>query len=370
MAGSWKEAEKLAQAEKNKQQWRPLSVSKIVNESSEIKSFYLQPDSEIKFPFEPGQFLTIQGNVHEKEHIRTYSLSSAPADSEYRISVKRDGVFSSFLHDEVKVGDVLNAKAPTGAFTYDAAEVRPAVLLSAGVGITPMVSIARHAMSEAIRTRSLRPLTIFAAAKNAKTRAFKQELKSIEEQSGGQISTYWTLSDEPNVDEDFQHAGRISADLLQSVLPIADYEFYLCGPASFMQSMYGMLRNLGVSDNRIKAEAFGPASLQRDVAESETGLGDSELAVDAIVEYAHSGVEQRWSPADGSLLEFSEAHGFEPEFGCRSGQCGACKVQLVSGEVSYQSAVSADLAEDEILLCCAKPAAVAGEGTPRLILGL
>jgi len=93
-------------------------------------------------------------------------------------------------------------------------------------------------------------------------------------------------------------------------------------------------------------------------------------ASEAIVEFVDAQVEQAWSSGDGNLLDFAEAHGLSPEFGCRSGQCGACKVALVAGKVSYQSEPSAEVADNEVLLCCAVPAAVEGEDVVRLALQL
>ena len=137
-----------------------------------------------------------------------------------------------------------------------------------------------------------------------------------------------------------------------------------------MQSMYDMLRVLGVNDARIFAEEFGPASLQRDADQSSKKFEPIAQASEAIVEFTDSGVEQAWSAKDGSLLDFAEAHGLTPEFGCRSGQCGACKTQLTSGEVSYLSEPSSPLNPGEVLLCCAVPAAVAGQDLVKIAMKL
>ena len=149
-----------------------------------------------------------------------------------------------------------------------------------------------------------------------------------------------------------------------------DYDFFLCGPGGFMQSMYDMLRTLGVNDCRIFAEEFGPASLSRDVDEASSGFEKVVVANEAIVEFTDSNVEQAWTKTDGSLLEFAEAHGFAPEFGCRSGQCGACKTRLVSGKVSYQTEISSVIEYGEVLLCCAVPAAGGDDEIPRISIGL
>jgi len=417
MTGTWAEAarekelqEVHRQIDSHQEQWQDYQVVKIVDESSLIKSFYLQPSGGLKafpkFNFTAGQFLTIMlpttliNTVNGKDVIRTYTLSSAPADPLLRISVKREtsadgahqGVVSHYLHDNIKLGYTVKLKAPAGNFVLDAEElmptkatptkvrptkVRPAVLLAGGVGITPMIAMARHAMFEAIRTRSLRPITVIAAAKNAQQRAFYDEFNQLSEQTQGGISTFWALS-QPELDlkpgQDYHHQGRINKDLLQAILPIDDYDFYLCGPSAFMQSMYDLLRELGISNERIKAEEFGPASLtrQHDASSVEfTAMSNvSNGASAAVIEFSQTQIEQAWTAEEGTLLEFAENHGLTPEFGCRSGQCGACKTKLLAGKVSYITEVSADLRDDEVLLCCAVPAAIAGEDVVRIKLGL
>ncbi|MFT5709745.1 MAG: ferredoxin-NADP reductase, partial [Halioglobus sp.] len=275
LTGTWGEAQQKRKVESQREQWLPYVVENVVDESSVIKSFYLQAVDHAIPDFMAGQFLTIKRPINGKDTIRTYTVSSAPADQQLRISVKReqsfdgntpDGLLSSHLHDQLTVGDIIHAKAPSGAFSFDASSPRPAVLLAGGVGITPMVSMARHALIEGVRTRAIRPTTLICAASSSVQRAFFDELKDIAQQSAGSIRSFWALSEvDDNMvpGQDYHSHGRISAALLQAVLPLNDYDFYLCGPASFMQSMYDMLRNLGVNDSRILAEEFGPASLRR-----------------------------------------------------------------------------------------------------------
>ena len=382
LTGTWAEAEKHAQAEANKDEWLPYVITDVVKESSMIKSFYLEAQGHQAPRFLPGQFLTIKSDIEGKEFIRNYTLSGAPADSPYRISVKRetsqitnvpDGVFSNYVHQYLKSGDTIHAKAPQGDFTFDASEPRPAVLLAGGIGITPMISMARHALNETIRTRSGRSLTFIGAARGHNQRAFFDELNELSEASSGQIRVFWSLSEvdaslKPGID--FHNKGRISAELLQATLPLDDYDFYLCGPAGFMQSSYDLLRSLGVNDARIFAEEFGPASLKRDADHATETFEPEPAATEAIIKFTDSKVEQAWSEGDGNLLDFAEAHGFTPEFGCRSGQCGACKTTLVSGKVAYQNEHPSQINEDEVLLCCAVPAAIEGKNVVKLSLKL
>jgi len=382
LTGTWKEADKFKQAQKQKESWLDYQVVKIESESSVIKSFYLKPKDHQVAPFKAGQFLTIKEDINNKQHIRTYTISSAPHDEFLRLSIKQergddvnqaDGVFSNFMHEKIKVGDVIKAKAPRGDFTFDTQQARPAVLIAGGIGITPMVSMARHALIERIKTRSIRSITMLCAAKNVQQRAFFDEINQLVKQSDGHINAYWALSEidkslKPG--KDFHQSGRISKALVQAVLALDDYDFYICGPTSFMQNMYDILQDLGVNDQRIYAESFGPATLKRIQPDNMAEVKAAPLAEQAIIEFTESGVEQSWNAKeDSSLLDFAESHGFEPEFSCRSGQCGACKTKLISGTVVYQTKPSADFADNEVLLCCAKPAKT-NESLPRIEIKL
>jgi ferredoxin-NADP reductase/predicted pyridoxine 5'-phosphate oxidase superfamily flavin-nucleotide-binding protein len=368
MTGTWDEAAAQHEAQSTRQQWRELSIVRIEDESDQIRSFYLEPVEGVLPTFQAGQFLTVKLQVGGQDLIRTYTLSSAPADTLYRISVKRElaassdgraGRVSGYLHDHVKVGDSLMAKAPLGGFTLDTSETRPVVLLSGGVGITPMVSMLRHALHEGVRTRHMRELVFIHAASNASERPFFSEVSAMTGRSGGAISYHSALShvdDSLTRGQDFHHAGRITSEFLQSVLPAEDCDYYLCGPPAFMQGMYDLLRSLDVRDQQILAEAFGPASLKREPDAGTSSDMQLQAADEAIVEFEDSRFQQSWTPQSGSLLELAEAHGLTPAYGCRSGQCGACKVQLLDGQVAYQYKPDVVLEEGEVLLCCCVPA--------------
>ena len=364
MAGDWAQAEARMAAEAEREAWRPFRIAKIVDESSVIRSFHLEPaDGKAAAQFEAGQFLTVRVTPEGADRAisRTYTVSSPPEEDGYRISVKREagGVASNHLHDRLKPGDVIEAKAPKGAFHIDATEKRPAVLLAGGVGVTPMISMARHVLQEGMRTRNTRPLTVLHAATTTKQLAFVKEFRALEHLSQGAIRYFSFVSQPGNEDKpgiDYNGAGRITADALRQVLSLDDYDFFLCGPASFMQALYDILRALGVRDRRIFAEAFGPASLVRAPDDAPEPAGADE-ADTAIVSFVASGFEQRWSKGDATLLETAEAHGLTPEFSCRSGACGSCATRKLSGEVSYRTPPTADHAADEVLICCAVPAA-------------
>lgn len=364
LTDTWQATEARTLAESKRQAWRDFRIARTEDESSVIRSFYLEPvDGDVLLPFEAGQFLTIRVAPQdaEKPVIRTYTVSSAPSDPFYRISVKREdsGAVSRQLHDGLQPGDIIQARAPKGDFHIDAAETRPAILMAGGVGITPMISMARHVASEGLRTRQLRPLKIFHSARTTEQRAFADAFRDLEIGSDGAIR-YFSLIGNPAPGEregrDFDRAGRITAEFLQQVLPLNDYDFFLCGPQPFMQALYDMLRGLGVRDARILAEAFGPASLIRVPDAGASRFEPQPEAEQAIVTFARSGFEQRWDKTEGTLLELAEAHGLNPEFSCRGGSCGTCATKLKSGAVAYRTEPTAERAEDEVLICCAVPA--------------
>lgn len=375
LTGSWQEADAAKKAGHLKSSWQPYTVAKIVSESSVTKSFYLQPPENQHPQFKPGQFLTLKADINGTEQIRTYTLSSAPGDDLYRISIKHEqgkkqvpsGVFSSFMHKHIEVGSIIDTKAPTGAFTFNTSSDRTAVLIAAGIGITPMLAIARHVLQQAIRTRHIQPLILICSARNHAQRAFYDELNDCAKNADGYIQIYWALSQpEENLRSgaDFQHTGRIDSAWLQTLLPESDYDVYLCGPNSFMQNLYDMLRENDIEDNHIFTEAFGPATLKRDI-NSATQL---PIANAAIVTFSESKLEQVWSKSDGNLLEFAEAHGLTPAYGCRSGQCASCKVKLLKGRVTYPTNISAPTNSDEVLLCSAMPTAETDESIAQLKL--
>ncbi|MBX5041221.1 2Fe-2S iron-sulfur cluster binding domain-containing protein [Rhizobium lentis] len=363
MTGSWQQTADRLRATELAATWRPMTVTAIVDESATIKSFHLQPgDGAGLLPHAAGQHLPIRIKlpVGDKAVIRTYTLSVAPSDGIYRISVKRDGQVSQFLHDRIAVGDVIEARAPAGDFSIDARSTRPAVLLAGGVGITPLLAMLRHVVYEGLRKQRVRPVTLFYAARSKADRPFEKEIADLIGAAKGVVRLVRVLSDTTDAEEgrDFDAAGRIDMAMLTRFLPFNDYDFYLCGPAQFTQGLYDGLRALNIADDRIQAEAFGPSSLVRTgqpiPAAVSFATQPSEKPVPVV--FTSSLKEARWTPGSGTLLELAEARGLEPEFSCREGNCGTCRTKLVKGAVAYVKQPAAKIDADEVLLCCAVPA--------------
>jgi len=370
MTGSWEQAAERLQAEALRSHWRSMRVERIVDESRSIRSFYLQASDGAGLPgFEPGQHLPVRVRLEGQQApaIRTYSVSSSPSDEFLRISVKRDGSVSSHLHDRIQVGDQIEARAPQGDFTVQASERRPLVLLAAGVGITPLLSMLREVVYQGKRINRMRPTWLIQSSRSVADLAFRDEIDELVARAGDKIKVLRVIS-QPPIDgsaDRYDRAGRIDVELLKTLLPLNDYDYYLCGPGSFTQALYDGLRTLRIPDDRIHAETFGPSTLVRDIEVSVPAAEQVPMADEAVkVLFATSGKEARWEPGTGTLLELAEARGLNPEFSCRGGSCGTCKTRLSSGQVHYLNTPAQRLEADEVLICCAVPA----QGSETLVL--
>ncbi|WP_108787242.1 2Fe-2S iron-sulfur cluster-binding protein [Erythrobacter sp. Alg231-14] len=362
MTGSWEDTAAKIEAETIAKTWRAFRIARIVEETAEIRSFYLEPTDGKGIPnFEAGQHLPVRAALNEgdRPESRIYTLSAAPSDGFYRISVKKQGAFSAWLYARA-VGDTLEARGPQGAFHITGTEDRAAVLIAAGVGVTPMLSMLRQIVFEGKRRRGTRPTWIIHVDRSRQSRAFHEEIGELVREAEGAVR-YIVVHSQPGSREqegiDYSYTGRFSAADFARFLPFGDYDFYLCGPGGFMQSTYDGLRAMGVVDARVHSEAFGPSSLKR-----EADVGNVKPVIPASADsvpvlFAASSKEARWEPESGTLLDLAEKRGLTPEFSCRGGSCGSCAVKLLKGAITYPDGVSFETEKDEILLCSAVPAA-------------
>lgn len=364
MTGSWEEAQARQSANALREQWRPLRVTRIEQESSTIRSLYLEPADTLGWPtYKAGQHLPIRLQIpgESKPVVRTYSLSSAPSDTFLRISVKYDGVASRFLHEKIEVGSIIEAKAAQGHFTLDPDQRRPVVLLGAGIGASPLLGMLREVLYQNLRLRRNRVCWWIQSTRHLPQLAFADELHALESKAGTNIRSVRAISQPDQADREgvqFDYTGHINIALLKSILPLDDYDFYLCGPSQFTQEMYDSLRALNISDHRIHAESFGPSSLRRKLEDNPSGTMQPGVATTPVpVLFQRSQKEARWQPESGNLLELAEARGLNPEFSCRTGVCGSCKTRIVSGSVAYFTTPAATIEPGTVLICCAKPAA-------------
>jgi uncharacterized protein len=341
--------------------FRPFRVVAKLPESSIITSFHLEPvQAEDWQPFAPGQFLVFRLPALDGAILRNYSISGPAETGRYRISVKREpaaagfaaGLGSGFLHDQVKVGDLVEAQGPRGDFVLDRTSDRPVVLISGGVGLTPMVAML-HDLAQAGRR-----VVFLHGCENGDVHALRDEVIGLA--ANNPLLTAHFCYRNPSADDRanarFHSEGVITRALLQSLLCLDDYEVYLCGPPPFMQALYPMLRGLGVAEARIAYEFFGPATVLKDTPAPKPVAEPAAQADGAIiVRFAATGKEALWDARADSLLSFAEDQGLTPDFSCRAGICGTCVTRILSGSVEYFEEPLDELAEGEVLLCCSKP---------------
>lgn len=375
LTGTWSLAEARLRAHALGAQWRPLRVARIEDESCNIRSFYLEPADDAGLPgFLPGQHLPVRVTLDQQPLIRTYSLSSAPSDGFLRISVKREGQVSRHLHDAVGAGDLLQARVPQGRFTAESRGLRPLVLVAAGVGITPLLSMLREVVYQGLRTRRMRPTWLLQSSRSLAEQPFARELHTLMELAGESLQVLRLLSQpEPEAQPgvDFDRSGRIDTRLVLDHVGLDDYDsadFVLCGPGAFTQALYDGLRDLDISDGQIHAETFGPSTLHRRPDPQAASWHQPAAATGVVpVRFQQSGLVPDWQPGSGSLLQLAESVGLRPEFSCRGGSCGTCQTRLLSGQVNYPQ-VPAQLPEPgQVLICCAVPAAVDNVASPLIL---
>ncbi|MCB5411922.1 2Fe-2S iron-sulfur cluster-binding protein [Pseudogemmobacter faecipullorum] len=381
--------------------FRKFRVARKHPESSVITSFHLVPaDGGALWPARPGQYLTLRIPGPEGPVLRTYSLSNAvDATDCHRISVKRetglngnpDGIGSGWLHDHLAAGDEIEVAAPRGAFFLDEGSTLPVLLLAGGVGVTPMMSML-HRLAQGSRKAWL-----VHAVESSAVQPLRAEVERLVAASSGRITACNVLrnpapGDHPDV------TGVVNASLLQSLLPLDDYQVYLCGPVPFMVAMWRLLTSLGIAPERIGYEFFGPGgalpklaagelappgsatpripvrapkSLDRldyltnpDVRKAAEPAARNAAAAagpDAMAEsgnevvFARSGVTLAWNSGVKSILELAESAGLDPAFVCRSGICNSCRCTVKAGQLDYFSEPLDPPGPGQALICCSRP---------------
>ncbi len=249
--------------------YRTFVVERKVPESEIVTSFYLKPVDGGALPdFLPGQYITVRiDHPNTPTSPRNYSLSDAPGQEYFRISVKResrpvetapDGLISNYLHGEVQVGDTIEVGPPCGEFTLDPQNTsgQPVVLLAGGIGVTPLLSMAKSLN----QSNASSPVYFLQAARNSRVHAHADEVRKLA--SSGMPVKSQIVFDEP-LDDDLRlgrcdQKGTITTQLLKDLTPFTEAKFYLCGPPPFMANVMGSLRELGVDESRIRHEYFGP----------------------------------------------------------------------------------------------------------------
>ncbi len=341
--------------------FRDLAVTEITPESASVVSLSLADIAGSDLPAAlPGQFLTLRLHPgHEQPPLlRSYSMSGAPGTGTYRISVKREphGAASEFVHDHLRTGDQLEVAAPRGTFVLQPDDA-PVLLISAGVGATPVLAML-HALAS---TGSSREVWWLHGARSKAEEAFAAESRSLlAALANGHRHVCFSSpgpADAPG--RDYDATGHLTAEVLTSLGLPATAEAYICGPAGFMTDISVALSHVGLDQSRIRTEMFGarPSNTPGIVAAAASPPHQpaGQPGEGPEIAFARSGITARWSTEYGSLLEFAEACDVPVRWSCRTGVCHTCETPLMSGAVTYSPEPVDEPGEGSVLICCSAP---------------
>jgi ferredoxin-NADP reductase/MOSC domain-containing protein YiiM len=340
--------------------FRQMRVATIHKESDSVTSFVLVPIDGQPLPLcQAGQFVVLRLLVDpgKPPALRSYSLSDLPEVDHFRISVKSElnGIGSSFLCNRAREGDRLDVSAPRGSFTLRPSQ-NPVVLLSAGVGATPVMSMLHALAAE----RSQREIWWIYGTRNSVDHPFAEESRSLLKQlsRGRGYIVYSRPAATDQVGADFDAPGHIDAALVQRIGVSRDCDFYLCGPPSFLQNMRDGLRTWGVLAGNVHMEIFGalesitPGMTQvvhtPHLPQGPPGSGPA-------VSFARSGITAAWDRKFASLLELAEACDVPVRWSCRIGVCHTCMTGLIDGSITYNPEPLERPAPGNVLVCCSQP---------------
>ncbi len=296
--------------------------------------------------------MTLRANVPGSGRVlRSYSLSRATDDGRLRISVKRepDGVMSRHLHGALDVGAAVELAGPSGAFVLGDERCRPVVLISAGIGATPVLAM----LHELAAQHPHREAWWIHGARNGREHPFRAETRAlVGALVNARAHVRYSRPERGDVrGRDFDAEGRVTvAAMLELGVPL-DAEFRLCGPAAFVANLSAGLRDAGVAPGAIASESFGGGGAPTPVAAPATAVP----ATGHAVTFARSSVATRWGDDHASLLELAEAHAVPAASGCRIGACHGCRATVLDGSVSHDPEPLEQPPPGSALLCCARP---------------
>jgi ferredoxin-NADP reductase/MOSC domain-containing protein YiiM len=343
--------------------FRRLRVADKTRESDTVTSLWLEAaDGSPLSPGAPGQFIVMQLRPEPEAPalLRSYSLSGAPSAARYRISVKRtaDGPAGAYIAGGIRIGDVIGVSTPRGNFILAPGD-GPVVLLSAGIGATPVLAMLRALES----ARSPRDIWWIHGARNGRDHAFAEEVRAaLHALAHTHHHVRYSApdtTDRPGAD--FDAPGRVDLAVLAELGVPRDADFYLCGPSAFITGLTAELVAWGVAKTHIHSELFsaGPA-LTPGIAAAPPKpphLPGGEPGTGALISFARSGIDVRWRPDFGSILDLAEACDVPVRWSCRTGVCHNCETALIAGNVCYQPEPIEPPANGNILICCARPQA-------------
>ena len=347
--------------------FKPVAVVASREESADVRSFeFAAEDGSPLPPALPGQYVVVRMSLgaHASAVARSYSLCGPPETPGYRIAVKNEhGRASGFLHQNVRAGSYLEISAPRGSFTL-ATGAGPVVLISAGVGVTPMVAMLRREAATA--AEAPRPLWWLHSARDRAHHSFAMEVEDllVGLPASRRCVVYSRPAPEDVIGRDFDRPGHLSLELLHELGIPRDADFYLCGPPGFLEGFQKGLAAWGIPWPKVHVEAFGPApTLTPGISGAATASPhrpDGPEGGGPMVTFLRSGLGVPWDSRFSSLLDLAEACAIPLRWSCRSGVCHNCEIGLVEGELSYAPDPLDPPAEGNALICCSTPKTAVG----------
>jgi ferredoxin-NADP reductase/MOSC domain-containing protein YiiM len=329
--------------------FRPLRVSAVCRESPQVNSFRLETQDHTALPRPlAGQFLTVRiPDAGSPAPVRSYSLSGDPGATGYRISVKREdhGLVSRWLHSHVEAGSIIEAAAPRGDFCLSEGD-GPVVLISAGIGITPVLAML-HALSAA---HSARDIWWVHTVRNAESQAFAAEVGPlIESLPHAQQHVFYT-----------QTQGRVDQSAIAALDLPTTASAFLCGPTQFMTDVRDAFIAAGLDPIRVHSELFGALpSFNPGVVDGGPSkpphLPVGASGTGPMITFARSGLSVNWSPDYHSILDLAEACDVPTRFACRSGVCHVCETGILDGAITYVQPPLEPPGPQTVLICSAAP---------------
>jgi ferredoxin-NADP reductase/MOSC domain-containing protein YiiM len=337
--------------------FRTLIVTDVVAESSSVTSFQFAADDELP-AYRAGQFLTLRlQGLGEPAPVRTYSLSGDPDGGRYRISVKGEpgGLVSSYLHAHLAREARVDVAAPRGDFVLDGGSA-PVLLISAGIGQTPLLGMLHRLVSE----HSGREVWWIHTTHDADTHAFGAEVTDLLGRLRSAYSLiFYTTPNRPLAPDSHVRTGRLTADVIAGLGLPPEAQAYVCGPESFMDDVAAALGRVGIDRARVHTERFGSRSpINPGVVAAEVPpphQPPDPAGTGPAVTFARSGLTAAWSDTFGSVLELAEACDVPTQWSCRTGVCHTCVTAVLSGETSYETPPLDAAGDDEVLICSARP---------------
>jgi ferredoxin-NADP reductase/MOSC domain-containing protein YiiM len=340
--------------------FRPMRVSRIDRESASVFSLLLESaDGEPLAAALPGQFVVLRLPIQSGAPpvLRSYSLSGLPGTGHYRVSIKQEekGLGSTYLRTRIKPGSDLEVSAPRGSFTLRSSG-EPVVLLSAGVGVTPVLAMLHALAAE----KSSPPVWWLYGARNREEHPFRDESRALLQQLkfGHSYIHYSRPGPADQRGVDFDAAGHLAVSVFDEIGVPREGQFYLCGPAAFLRELTAGLAAWGVTADHIHTEIFGTLESIIPGMKAQTHaphLPAEPPGLGPPVSFARSGLTLPWNAKYQSLLELAEACDVPVRWSCRTGVCHTCETALIAGDVDYDPEPLDPPGKGDALICCSQP---------------